>query len=117
MQPMCEGSMSELNNILFGFCRLKKFCVARASEEEVDISVKSQIYEKMKNNLKNLNLDAELTALEYVSYEKGETIEKSRSNLRSIVDKTDKLDECKSEHYCILGTEVANFKYLHIIKM
>ena len=33
-----------------------------------------------------------------------------------MLKKIDKIECYKTEHCCILGTELANFKYLHIIK-
>ena len=44
-----------------------------------------EMYEKIKNNLKNLNLDAEL--MDYDSYEIGNNTEKSTNNLHSIIEK------------------------------
>jgi len=57
------------------------------------------MYEKIKNNLKNLNLDAEL--MDYDSYEIGNNTEKSTNNLHSIIEKIYKLESCKTEHSCI----------------
>jgi len=72
------------------------------------------IYEKLKNNVKNLNTDVQLVTPEYDNYIKGDTIENSKSNLCTLVKVIDKLEKCTSEYCCILGTELANFKYLHI---
>jgi len=68
----------------------------------------------MKKNLQYIDLDAEL--IDYDTYEIGNNIMKSTQNLHSIIKKIDKIECYKTEHCCILGTELANFKYLHIIK-
>jgi len=75
---------------------------------------KLQIYLKLKNSLKNIDFTAILTTEEYESYERGKTIQSSTSNLHNIIKKIDKIDSCRSELYCILGLELANFKYLHV---
>jgi len=72
--------------------------------------MKKGIYEKLKNNMNKVNLDAVLSDdLRYESYTKAESIESSKNNLNRIVEKIEKIENCKSEYYCILGIELANY--------
>ena len=56
----------------------------RRKKSTSDDAVKQEMYEKMKNNLQNINMDAEL--IDYDTYEIGNNIMKSTKNVHSIIE-------------------------------